>query len=107
MNDDIGYNIKTLAKIIGIALFIIFVLLGVGAAYYVGIFSGADGINGLQIICVLAGVLLGALGYISAWVLYGFGQIITDIRALGHMVYELKEDIQADYSDEAEAPGEE
>ena len=104
MNRDIGYNISTLAKIIGYILLIVPIVLSIVVAYFggevVAVLNATNDIliskSGFQILCVLIGILLGAFGYISAWVLYGFGQLVDDtktikqdLRGIGEMIYDL------------------
>ena len=118
MNKDIGYNISTLAKVIGYFLLIVPIVLSIVIAYFggeaVAKLNATNDIliskSGFQILCVLLGILLGTFGYISAWVLYGFGQLIDDtktikkdLRGIGEMVYDLisAEDMD-EHQDESE-----
>ena len=77
---------KTLTTIIGWVLFVQFVSLGFVVTFYI---DKATGNVVQEVIVIVFGILLGIIDHKSAWVLYGFGQMIDDMRQIKKSVNDL------------------
>ena len=92
MNNKIGKNIKTLAAIIGYILFVLPIIVATGFSIYFGdVLPNMPHLLRYQILIITAGVIIGVIGYISAWLLYGFGQLVDDVRTIRNDVNDLAE----------------
>ena len=87
MYNDIGKKIKILAQVLGWILLIVGVIFAL--IYLTDSNSANDFIGGI-------GLVVGIVGFISSWFLYGFGQLVDDVRIIRNATKEAQKDTVSD-----------
>lgn len=87
MYSNVGKKIMILAQVLG------WVLLGAGIILFlVVLFQGRSG----NFLTGGIGLAVGIFGFISSWFLYGFGQLVDDVRTIRNTPKEAQKDTISD-----------